>query len=572
MAPPAPLFAGLFRAGTDDHALSVSAEWATFEAQYQEWAAAGLRLVDLNVEVTDGVPRYSGAWLPGSGVHALRVGLSLPAFEAEARSLNPQGMRLIDLEVYVEGGQRRFAGVWDASPNGYLFQADLDSNELAFFRQILPSTGLRLVDLETYVENGQRQYAAVWNPGTGSHALRTGDTWPVFQTKTQELAAQGLRLVDMEAYWEGNEWHFNGVYREGSDAYQVVAGQDWNAFVSTWSAASQDNLRLTDFQAYSPPPWASEFDKVMDGKAMGYSYAIVEAGQMTTSGGVGYARAPYESSAPGVAMTASTRVHQASVSKPITATAMMYLVQNNGISLDAPFYPYVSSRWPGAAAGVNQVTLRQLLTHRSGMAGWGYCGDDFNASMAQLLATPLVSTPGSTQAYSNGNFCLLRAVIEAISGMDYVTFVRTNILQPMGITAMSCMPDAVNPTLYYAYGAQSPGYLWTTDYTSQCGAYGWYASANDLAKFLIGIQNNTVLSASTAQLMRSQQLGWWGAGTLGGAASHHNGAWLTGDGRGSNTGIVLLPNGVAAVLLSNTHGFDIIGSVIEAYNKGPYAL
>jgi CubicO group peptidase (beta-lactamase class C family) len=412
----------------------------------------------------------------------------------------------------------------------------------------------------------------VWRAGTDGYALWAGDTWPGFQAKTQELAAQGLRLVDMEAYWEGNTWHFNGVYRQGTDAYQLVGGQDWNAFVASWQAAGGNNLRLTDFQSYSAPPWLSEFSEAMDGKAMGYSYAIVEAGSITSSGGVGYARAPYETSAPGVAMMGSTRVHLASVSKPITATALMYLVQRNNISLDAPFYPYVSSRWPVAATGVSTITLRQLLTHRSGMAGWGYCGDDFNASMSQLLATPLVSTPGTTQSYSNGNFCLLRAVIEAISGQSYVPFVQTNIFQPMGITAMSCKPDGVAPALYYASGVQSAGVFWANDYSSQCGAYGWYASANDMAKFLIGIQKNTVLSAATAQTMLTQGLGWWGAGTMGGSAFHHNGAWYTGDGRGSNTGIVLLPNGVGAVLLSNTNGFDIIGTVLQAYNQGPYAL
>jgi CubicO group peptidase (beta-lactamase class C family) len=572
VAPPPTLYAGIFRQGSGGYYLWSGVDWTSFQTKNQELVNGGLRLVDMNIQAaSDGSIRYGGAWLPGSGSESIQTGLSWAGFVSHNQTMMSQGQRLVDIEVYLDNGVRRYAGVWRAGSDTSSVQAGLNWDGLISQWQTLAGQGQRLVDLETYLENGERKYAGVWRAGTDGYALWSGVSWSNFDAKVKELAGQGLRLVDMQVYWEGDDWRFTGVFRQGTDGYQVVAGQDWNTFVNTWEAAGGNNLRLVDFQSYVAPPWRSELSKVLDGKAMGYSYAIVESGQITEAGGVGYARAAYELSAPAVPMSAYTRVHLASVSKPITATAMMNVAESYGISIDAPFYPYVKSRWPVAAAGVEKVTLRQLLTHRSGMAAWGYCGDNFTESMRQLLASPMANPTGTYQ-YSNGNFCLVRAVIESITGMDYVTYVKTYVLQPMGITGMSCKPDAVNPTLYYESGVQSFGYFWSNDYSSQCGAYGWYASATDLAKFLIGIRNNTVLSAATTQTMLSGELGWFDASTAGGTAWHHNGAWITGDGRGCNTGIVRLPNGVEAVLLSNTNGFDTIGTIIKGYNAGPYAL
>lgn len=573
VAPPPTLHAGLFRQGTGGHYLWAGVSWADLQAKTTELAGSGLRLVDLNIRTaSDGTVTYDGTWLPGNDAYSLQGGLSWSSFVSKWQTLGGQGLRLVDLEVYVEGGVRKYAGVWRAGTDGHALYAGLDWDALVSQWETLADQGLRLVDLESYVEGGVRKYAGVWRAGTDGYALWSGVSWANFNAKVQELAASNLRLVDMDVYWEGNDWKFTGVFRHGTDGYQVVAGQDWNTFVTTWQNAGANGLRLTGLKSYSAPAWKSEFSKALDGKAVGYSYAIVENGQITNSGGVGYARAPYEQVFPGMAMTASTRVHLASVSKPITATAMMDVTERYGISLDAPFYPYVRGRWPIAAPGVQNVTIRHLLTHRSGMAQWGFCGSDFSDSMRQLIASPMANTPGTTQSYSNGNFCLLRAVIEAVTGINYVTYVKTYVLQPMGITSMSCTPDALAGTLYYESGVQSAGYFWSEDYSGQCGAYGWYASATELAKFLIGIRNNTVLSAATTNTMLSGGLGWWTAGTPGGTAYHHNGAWITGDGRGCNTGIMRLPNGVEAVVLSNTNGFDTIGTLLDGYNASPYAL
>ena len=73
-----------------------------------------------------------------------------------------------------------------------------------------------------------------------------------------------------------------------------------------------------------------------------------------------------------VAMTGSKRSHLASVSKPITAVALMNLLESSpSVTLDTPFMDILDSELGNAAPGVGNVTLRNLLQHRSGMKEWG---------------------------------------------------------------------------------------------------------------------------------------------------------------------------------------------------------
>jgi CubicO group peptidase (beta-lactamase class C family) len=311
---------------------------------------------------------------------------------------------------------------------------------------------------------------------------------------------------------------------------------------------------------------------------VGFSYAIVRFGQLVVAGGEGWARAPWEKEQAGVAMTEMKRMTIASISKPITAVATMHLIANNDLTVDDPFYPLISSSFPNAGPGVDQITLRQLLTHTSGL--------DFNcclvdeedpahvcygcSELEELLAQ---GSNGANYCYRNPNFCLLRQVIEHVSGQDYNDYVQTNVLNPMTITSMTCEPDSDNPTLYYTAAYQALGYLWD-GYSDTCSAYGWYASAIDLAKFLAHVRYHTVLSSSTTYQMLNEGLGWRRYYGTRGTYYGHGGDWINSlaplppgsldsftsaplpqpSRRGFNGVIMHFPDGVDAVLLINTRG------------------
>ncbi len=578
---PSPKYAAVFRGGSTGKTV-LGTDWASFSSQWSTLSSQGYRLVDLDTYSGVTGQLYSGAFVPGSGAHYLWVGVDWASLTSKWTELGAQGQRLVDLETWVEGGTRRWAGVWRAGNDGYYLWAGVDWNSLVAKWKELAPQGLRLVDLEVYEHNGALRYAGVWRGGSGGYALWAGVGWNAFAKKWLELSQSGLRLVDLEAYTAAGRRLYAGVFAAGTDGYELVGASSSSVLTSkiqSLGAAGKQLVRLEidAGQDQPPPAFAAAFADVLDNQAIGYSFAVVEDGVVTSAGGAGYARAPWESSYDGVAMTGQKRVQLASVSKSITAVTLIHLFAEKGLSLDTPFFPYVASVLPAPASGVGGITVRQLLNHKTGLVEWGYCGPDLYASLGDLVKQPLAGTPGVTQKYSNGNFCLARAVVEQVSGQSYVDYVKAEVLAPLGITAMSCKPDTTAPALYYKRGDFSgAGYLWSDDYTGHCAAYGWYASAEDLGKFLKGVRYNLVLTEAQKLDAFATQLGFWSSNTDSGKAYQHNGAWITGDGRGANTAIVQLPKGKDAVLLINTNGylndqdyFKTVGTLVTGFNNLP---
>ncbi len=570
-------FSAVFRQGAG-HRTVVDVEWSSFAASWQTLSGQGYRLIDIDTTVRGGVRYYTGVFQPGSDGHFLWVGVDWASFAAKWNELSTQGLRLVDFETYLEGTTRVYTGVWRGGSDGHYLWVGVDWASFAAKWSELAGQGLRLTDLEVWEDAGQLRYGGVWRAGTDGYALWVGADWNGFADKWMELSAVGLRLVDMEAYTFGGSRLYAGVYRAGSGAYDLVGATSESVLTSKIAALAAEGKQPIAIEYESglempPPGMAAAFHDLIDGHAVGYSFAVAEAGKVTSQGGFGYARAPWEASDPSVSMTGTKRSHLASVSKPITSIALHNLLESQStVGLDTPFLDIIGGQFSSVGAGVANVTLRNLLQHRSGMTGWGYCGPDgthasFLASMKALVAKPLANSIG-TYMYSNGNFCLLRMVIEALSGTSYVTYVTNSVLAPMGISGMTCKPDVTRPTLYYRKEqASGAGFLWADDYSSHCSAYGWYASANDLAKLLIGVRNHTVLTASTTSTMLTQRLGWFDAATTAGTAYHHNGAWITGDGRGYNGAIVRLPGGTEAVVLINTDGFGTVGTLVDGFNR-----
>jgi CubicO group peptidase (beta-lactamase class C family) len=350
--------------------------------------------------------------------------------------------------------------------------------------------------------------------------------------------------------------------------------------------------RLPIDDVTSIPPRPSAMGQCIDDAyaqeaEVGYAYAIAQNGILADKGAGGWAVAPWESG-PSLAMTETTRMTIASISKPITAVSVMKMLeQYPGIGLDDPFYPLIADKFSGPfyfgdgtmvdvpGPGVDQVTLRNLLTHRSGLKTGLGCGF---GNLTKLLAIGVVGTPGTTYDYENSNFCLLREVIEQVTGVDYIDYVEANVLHPMGITDMSCEQDDVDPARYYNT-IQQPGTTFG-DYVNSCGAYGWYASAVDLAQFLANFRFNAVLTQASQDRLLGECpnpgdptgycLGWISSDTTIGLHHWHNGDWFTGDPcapsgdlgdigvipsacrKGFNGTIMQFPLGIDATLLVNT--------------------
>ena len=324
---------------------------------------------------------------------------------------------------------------------------------------------------------------------------------------------------------------------------------------------------ISNVKAFDPTKMESYLKEELTKQgAVGFSYAIVRSGQLVKSGAQGWARAPWEGKRlnpdpnalkqPSVPLTATKRMTVASISKPITAVAVMKLVEQKKLSLDDKFYLLIKDKFPQAGKGVENVTIRQLLTHKSGLKPGIGCGD-----LPGLLSQ---GASGNSFKYENSNFCLLREVIEKVSGQHYVNYVQSQILSKMTIADMSCKPDVNNPTLYYNT-TKTLGYLWG-DYSKTCSAFGWSASAIDMGKFLAYIRYHKVLSKPTTDQMLSEELGWQKTIGTRGTYYQHGGDWIASEKKGFTGVIMHFPDNIDAVLLVNTRGnFNKTTLLINAY-------
>jgi hypothetical protein len=243
-------YAGVFRAGTDGHALWVGDDWNGFQEKWKELSQKGLRLIDLETYKIGNTRRYTGVFRAGNGGHALWVGDDWDGFRQKWQELSGQGLRLIDLETYDGGSGRHYAGVFrEGNGKHALWVGD----DWAGFEQKwkeLSADGLRLIDIETWEQNGSRRFAGVFAQGNGRHALWVGDDWNGFEQKWQELSANGLRLIDFETWLDGRVRRYAGVFEEGSDKHALWVNDDWFGFQKKWEELSGKGLRLVHIAVF----------------------------------------------------------------------------------------------------------------------------------------------------------------------------------------------------------------------------------------------------------------------------------------------------------------------------------
>jgi CubicO group peptidase (beta-lactamase class C family) len=326
--------------------------------------------------------------------------------------------------------------------------------------------------------------------------------------------------------------------------------------------------------AVSPNPgphdfdqWAGIIHRAYDGKlAGGYGFEVRHHGKVVASGAEGWARAPWEKEAPSIPWTLDKPAPVASISKTITGVALLKLWEetNHGFSLDDPFWPYLGNLGATANAEVKRVTIRQLLTHLSGFDSNLDATDD----LQKFLNSPLTHPPGATWEYEDNNYYILRLLIEEIGHVTYTAYVKTHVLEPMGITGMETRLEKDAPMCgYQKAGDHTPGLPFEWDQSKVAGAAGWWASVSDLGKFLNGLREHRVLSVATTQTMQLGCLGWDGSDPC----FKKRGAWSGSEEAGSgemNSVIAHFPDDVDAVLLVNCAApVDLVELIEKAWEE-----
>jgi CubicO group peptidase (beta-lactamase class C family) len=184
---------------------------------------------------------------------------------------------------------------------------------------------------------------------------------------------------------------------------------------------------------------------VVSGNPPGLSVVVVRDGEVVYNNAFGFADGPRK-----VKATPDTVYHWWSMTKIPTAVAVMQLQEQGKLTLDnevTEILPWFEVKYPSGTSPA--ITVRHLLQHSSGlpdpipaMIGWvHYTNTAYDQTEVLKKYMPEFNTlqfePGTQAVYSNLNYMVLGAVIEAVSGQKYETYITEQILQPLGMSQTS---------------------------------------------------------------------------------------------------------------------------------------
>jgi len=274
--------------------------------------------------------------------------------------------------------------------------------------------------------------------------------------------------------------------------------------------------------------------------------------------------------ASGERATTASRFRLASVSKPITAIAILRLVEQGKLRLSDRVFGQgallgTTYGTPPYGPHIGDITVDHLLHHTAG--GWpNDAADPMFAQRAlpqgELISWtldhhPLTHAPGMFYAYSNFGYCLLGRIIERVTGQPYEKAVKALVLEPLGITDMTIGGGTLAEQLpgevrYVGQGGDDPYVL---DPRRMDAHGGWVATAYDLAQLLVHVdgfpEKPDILQPSSIKTMTTPSPAEPGY-ACGWAVNAGGDWWHVGGMSGTATEIIRGGNGWGFVLLANT--------------------
>lgn len=241
-------------------------------------------------------------------------------------------------------------------------------------------------------------------------------------------------------------------------------------------------------------------------KDEGYAGSVA----VTYRGVLVYSAASGESS-PGAPFRTDMASDIFSISKPVTAMAVVRLSEQGRLSLDDPL-----SKWfPEAPPDKAGITLQQLLIHEAGLVDTppdideDYTRIDAPTFRRKIFDQPLRFAPGTDEAYCNSCYSLLAMVVEKASGRSFFAYLQDEVLAPAGVTAS--YDPASFPVGRVSNGRRDDNGVWTDIRTEGdmsrgpfwflWGAGGLYATMPDLARLADAFAAGRIVSPAGVALM-----------------------------------------------------------------------
>jgi len=320
---------------------------------------------------------------------------------------------------------------------------------------------------------------------------------------------------------------------------------------------------------------------VADHHVPGLSVAVIDRGHVILS--QGYGLADVENSVPA---TANTVYRIASISKSITATAAMKLVEAGKLDLDVPVQKYCpdfpKKPWP--------ITARELLSHQSGIRDYRNEEESINTrhytsikeALTQFASDPLEFEPGTKMQYTSYGYIVLGCVIEGASGTSYDRYMQQAIFEPAQMPA-TLLDDvfAIIPHRARGYRVSASGELQNSvfvDVSNKPPGSGINSSARDMGNFVAALYSASLVPGAVLDQMltpattRAKKPTIYGLGFFrGGPISTYRGlqeAGHGGDQQGVSSVLYLLPElQFGVVILSNLEGQQSSLDLIELSRK-----
>ncbi len=268
----------------------------------------------------------------------------------------------------------------------------------------------------------------------------------------------------------------------------------------------------------------------------------------------------------------------ASISKPITATGLMILVERGLVDLNQPANNYLGEGKLTAYEGkVEDATVKRILHHTAGLPmHWNFIYKNephayARPSMDETIKRYgiLVTAPGEIYNYANLGYGIIDHIISRVSGQSYAKFMKNEVFQPLGMTRTSVNidPDLEDNIALRYDENQRPIPFYDFDHR---GASAVFSSAHDLVRFgMFHLRNhlkgqNPILKDETIDAMQMEvdpkvsdsryRLGWAAGKIYGYQFVSHSGGMP-----GVATGLTLLPSeNIAVVALCNGRSRDIV--------------
>jgi CubicO group peptidase (beta-lactamase class C family) len=235
----------------------------------------------------------------------------------------------------------------------------------------------------------------------------------------------------------------------------------------------------------------------------GLSIGVVDHGKLVTARAYGLADVELN-----VPASKDTVYEIGSMTKQFTATLVMMLAEQSEIGLDdkiSKFLAHTPEAW-------KDITVRQLLTHTSGIHGYTEVGDFMMLArnthtqdeiVKMVSGMPLDFVPGAQWKYSNTGYYLLGMIIEKVSGKSYDDYLSERILKPLG------MNETRNGDPGTIIQRRACGYQWTGKYqnspalqpSAAFAAGELVSTVADLAKWDAALYTESLVKSSSLQQM-----------------------------------------------------------------------